>query len=470
MKKSNIQIKNKIKDKIFFDLVMRSPAAAKAFAVFAVSFLFYRFEIENAVYVKIVDALSFVVIATSLLRFYWAKQILQSNVCSINTSNKLIGAIFLNIISWCGIFFIFLNNLNLQGFEFVAIFLLMAAMANASILTLGSYPKLAITFQSLLIMGSFTAFVGGYFSNKDNAYLYMSFVVLAYLSYLIKQTNMHYKQLKNKIKTEVRLFLTVQKLKETNEKTLRLTSLSENNSRMAALGQIAGGVAHEINNPLATISMAQELINRSSGIPNAEERLAKVMTYTEKSIGAVNKIANIVKSLKGISREKSNVHIPECELTSIVEKFISLNCERFLANSIEIYLDKKDEQVFVLASNAQIVQVLTNLIDNAYEALLRQPIGLSNKTIRIYYAESEEFVFVSIENTGVIQSADVREKIFYPFFTTKDVGEGAGLGLSLSRAIVNSLGGKIWLDTDKANTTFTFTLRKAKTKDHKVAI
>ncbi|HVG91277.1 MAG TPA: PAS domain S-box protein [Alphaproteobacteria bacterium] len=230
-------------------------------------------------------------------------------------------------------------------------------------------------------------------------------------------------------------------------------------ARLSALGMMAGGVAHEVNNPLAIIrASASNLLDilREDGHASAEEVARSAGRIQE----TADRIAKIVKILRHLSREGSQDEFLPASVRRIVEETLELCQERFQARSVALSLPHIDPALSISCREVQIAQVLLNLLANAFDAVVEQP---GEKWVRLQVTQSGEHVVFSIIDSGSGIPTEIKSRIMEPFFTTKEVGKGMGLGLSLSRHIAEEHGGKLELAEESGHTCFRLTLPVAGT-------
>lgn len=225
-------------------------------------------------------------------------------------------------------------------------------------------------------------------------------------------------------------------------------------SKLAALGEMAGGVAHEINNPLAVIhSRARHIQKVLAANPpkvDSANEFAKIIETTS------DRIALIVRGLKTFSRSGENDPFERCDINDILIDTLSLCSERLRLHGIDLTFEGPTGPLEIQGRAVQISQVLLNLLNNAHDAVE----NLSEKWVRISLSDLGEKIRISVTDSGKGIPPDVRDKIMQPFFTTKPVGKGTGLGLSVSRGIVDEHQGTLTLDDNAPNTRFVLELPK----------
>jgi len=216
--------------------------------------------------------------------------------------------------------------------------------------------------------------------------------------------------------------------------------------RLESIGTLAGGVAHEINNPINGImNYAQIIIDRSSGDEH-------VQTFAREIINEAERVADIVRALLTFARQEKQYHSP-ATTADIVEATLSLVQAVLRHDQIALTVDVPDDLPKVRCRSQHIQQVLMNLITNARDALNeRYPEFDKNKTLRIAASVLKEngdgWVRLTVEDHGTGIPEDARERIFDPFYTTKGPDVGKGLGLSASHGIAGEHKGRLQVESE----------------------
>jgi signal transduction histidine kinase len=212
-------------------------------------------------------------------------------------------------------------------------------------------------------------------------------------------------------------------------------------SHLAALGELAAGVAHEINNPVnGIINYAQLLINKSK--PDSEEQDVACRIIKESE-----RISNIVMKLLSFAREsKEERH--SVNIDEIISTSLALTGTQLSKDSINLKVNIQKKLPRIIAQPQQIVQVFLNVISNSRYAFCQEHKGTNeDKIIRITAKEiavdDSRYIQIIFHDNGSGIPAGIMDKIINPFFTTKPDGVGTGLGLSISHGIINNHGGKI---------------------------
>jgi two-component system NtrC family sensor kinase len=219
--------------------------------------------------------------------------------------------------------------------------------------------------------------------------------------------------------------------------------------KLAAVGQLVSGVAHELNNPLTSVVGYAELMQKEALSP-------KVARYLETQRSECNRAVAIVNNLLTFARK----HRPEKRMTQInevLDRTIQLRSYDFKVKNIEVLLEMDPALPSTLADYNQLQQVFLNIVNNAEYAMRSNP---AQKTLRIATEASPDgaHIDIRISDNGCGISEEIIHKIFDPFMTTRPVGEGTGLGLSIAYGIVQEHQGEILVESAVGKGT-TFTVR-----------
>lgn len=266
---------------------------------------------------------------------------------------------------------------------------------------------------------------------------------------------------------------TIQKNNEQLEETveLRTKQLSDaqamlvHSSKLSALGEMAGGVAHEINTPLAVISIRIEQLEERTLESTEEDRVQKdeILAVTKTIIKTVKRISTIVAGLKAFARDGSKDPFSRVSVAHLVRDAFSLCSEKFVNHGVKLSVNSTaqfEDQLFVDCRETEITQVLINLLNNSFDAVEKQP----EPWISVLIEDDSHFIQISVIDAGQGVPLEIQNKMMQPFFTTKEIGKGTGLGLSISRGIAESHLGKLFIDNQSPNTKFTIRLPKSVTK------
>jgi PAS domain S-box-containing protein len=215
----------------------------------------------------------------------------------------------------------------------------------------------------------------------------------------------------------------------------RQQELEFRTQRLESLGTLAGGIAHDLNNTLAPILLAIQMLKSTDQDERATRLLASAELAAQRGADMVRQVLSFARGVEG---EWGPV-----ALGDLLDEF-AMFCVDTMPKSIDVRLDRPADLGLVLGDSTQLLQVFVNLVTNARDSM--QDGGVL--TIRAREIADRSQVSIEIEDTGHGMDTAIAAKIFDPFFTTKEVGHGTGLGLSTSLAIVQSHGGTIELRTE----------------------
>ncbi|MFH2064682.1 MAG: ATP-binding protein [Pseudomonadota bacterium] len=240
------------------------------------------------------------------------------------------------------------------------------------------------------------------------------------------------------------LILAVTDITEMVEKDAQLIQAS----KMTTLGEMSAGVAHELNQPLNAIKIGNEYLELmiDRGLPIPKKELHQVATEVSKQVRRASEIINRLREFgykTGFAKESVNINDPVRGVLQIIGKQMELE-------NIRITLNLETGLPSILAHNNRLEQVIFNLLTNARDALNSKTVDQDTpyrKTITISTFMENSRVALSISDNGSGIPEENLNKIFQPFFTTKEVGKGMGLGLSIIYGIVKDYGGEIFVDS-----------------------
>jgi C4-dicarboxylate-specific signal transduction histidine kinase len=206
--------------------------------------------------------------------------------------------------------------------------------------------------------------------------------------------------------------------------------------KLATLGELTTGVAHELNNPLNNIGLF--VGNAIDQIKLGQAERGQIVGELEKAMDQVQKATAIITHLRTFGRA-APVSVEAVDVDDVIERSLLLVQEQLRLRGIEVELELTPEELVVLGSPIQLEQVFINLLTNARDALADAP----RKTIKISSSRGEQWIRITFADTGPGIPTEIQPRIFDPFFTTKEVGTGTGLGLSITYSILKEYGGDI---------------------------
>jgi C4-dicarboxylate-specific signal transduction histidine kinase len=246
-------------------------------------------------------------------------------------------------------------------------------------------------------------------------------------------------------------------LEQANQKLVDQTETIAQTARMSALGEMSAGISHEINNPLMIISGNNELIEKA--VQKDPIDLNVLQKRIQKSKVAIDRISYIIKGLLTFSRQNHDVTREDTPLETIINETFIFCFELLKSHDIELQIDPVPK-ILLSCRPLQISEVLFNLIKNADDHLQ----GLPNKEdrwVKILFQEDYRDILIKVINGGPLIPKEYHDKLFQPFFTTKPIGSRVGLGLPVSKGIIEDNGGELIFDRNAGFTTFIIKLPKS---------
>jgi len=219
-------------------------------------------------------------------------------------------------------------------------------------------------------------------------------------------------------------------------------------AKMSSLGEMAGNIVHEINNPLAIIQGKSRQILRA--LENSSLDPAILRRHAEAIESTSQRIVKIMQGIRAFSCDGNQSPMETEKASNIIKEVLSMSTERFSCNGVELRCGDVGEDLVLFCRPVQIAQVLLNLLSNAFDAVREAGAGW----VALDVAVQGEMVELSVTDSGKGISEDMAKKIFQPFFTTKAAGQGTGLGLGIASSIVEAHGGTLKVDHNCDNTRF----------------
>ncbi len=253
------------------------------------------------------------------------------------------------------------------------------------------------------------------------------------------------------LKAHKELLAAMSKLKEQQ-------SLLVQSEKMAALGTMAAGVAHEINTPLAAVSIIGGTLKDLLREEIVDKKLfAENLDLIEQTVSNISRITNGLRTYaRGIGGEAFSSN----SVQLLVANALALCGVSLKEKGIALQLGPLSEDTKIECRPLQITQILVNVIGNAADAI----VNMTEKWIKIDVVDGDGFVEIRVTDSGAGIAPEMRDRIFDPFFTTKGIGGGTGLGLSVSKGIMDDHHGSIVVDPNSKNTRFISRLPKLRRK------
>jgi two-component system NtrC family sensor kinase len=246
----------------------------------------------------------------------------------------------------------------------------------------------------------------------------------------------------------------VNRIKLSDQDREKAVGQSEHASKMASIGRLAAGVAHEINNPLAIINekagLMKDILEVSGNIPDNKDKFLSLISGIAES---VNRCRTITHRLLGFSR-RMEISQDAIDMNDAIQEVIGFLEKEILYRNIRLELNLQENLPKIITDKGQVQQVFLNIINNAIDALKEN--GRISVTT---YAKDDTFIGIAIKDNGSGIPKENLKHIFEPFYSTKEKGKGTGLGLSISYGIVQKLGGTILVESElNKGTTFSVEL------------
>ncbi len=232
------------------------------------------------------------------------------------------------------------------------------------------------------------------------------------------------------------------------EKLLQEQMKLISSSKMASLGEMAGGIAHEIMNPIAIIDGFSVRLVRM--LESGQIDKETITTAITKIRATVERITKIITSLRNYARDGENDAFTEVKIADVINDTLEFCRQKIGYRKIELRVDPIDANLALDCRPIQISQVILNLLSNSADAVE----ALADRWIQIQVSQIKNRIQVRVVDSGPGIRQEIQDKIMKPYFTTKPAGKGTGLGLSISRAIVESHRGTLTIDKSCANTCF----------------
>lgn len=237
-------------------------------------------------------------------------------------------------------------------------------------------------------------------------------------------------------------------LKQAIDKDEYIVKLLQSN-KMRALGEMAGGIAHEINNPLTIIKGSLKSLSRLL-TPDEFSKVDHVLERVEKN---VDRMSKIIQSLRVVSRgDVTKDHTTPVTINEVLDDTLGCCQEKFRYSNVDlsVEIDPEIKDIQYNMNRILLSQVFLNLLNNSFDAIKT----LKTRWIKITVRKEDQKIHFYFIDSGEGLPKEIQNKIFQPFFSTKEIGEGAGLGLGICKSILASLKGSIYIDSNFSNTCF----------------
>lgn len=445
--------KIQLRDLLRLEVAKKSEATCLSFGMFSILSFFYHFGCVK--FIGLIQSISVLLLILSIVRFFFTKNLKESKQISNKNWNYLVILIWLNALGWSVILNSASFELKFDGIHFIVVSTLIAGLVGASIVTLSYFPILFIPFQVLLLIPQ-VAIITYYYFNSTEHINYLPLIILysMYFFYQMKQFKQYRYELIRRFSYQIDLEIANKELKESKDELIEQTTKLVHISRLAALGEMSVGIAHEINNPLTIMKGGAQLIEKMITRQNFDAD--SILKQSLKIQNSINRVTTIIKGLKNFSNLSDNRPKEIVTLAAVMDDTYNFCLEPLVTNDITLIIDSVPE-CKIHCHPVQISQVLINLIKNAQDFLTECSLENEKKWIKIHFGKEENVLLIKVSNNGKKISDDISKKIFQPFFSTKPIEGGTGLGLSISQKIMKEHNGDLALDMVPDYTTFIVT-------------
>ncbi len=241
-------------------------------------------------------------------------------------------------------------------------------------------------------------------------------------------------------------------VRKSNKKLIETQEQLVHSAKLASIGRISAGLAHELNQPLGAIKLSAQITKKF--INDSDFDRNKVIAKQDKIIKQVNRSTKIINHLKTFSRQGTSEY-ESVDINWLIDEALILPGESLRKSGIQVITELAGSLAQVSCDLVQIGQVLTNLVTNAQDALE----DAEEKCITIRSYERNRLICVDVEDTGCGMTSSAAKQVFDPFYTTKPVGKGTGLGMSISYGIIKDHNGEMSIASSEGHgSRFTFSL------------
>lgn len=437
--------KKTVKSLLRLEVIKKGQLATFFFGMFAIFIFIYGFNC-----VRFLPHIRFFcanVLLISIIRYFLFRRILTKGFATAREWRRCFSLVTLNGLCLGIIFALAAFELEVSGNEYVVLTAFVCGITATSIATIAYVTALFVPFQIILLMPQVLIICYYQILRSPSPDFAFFTLYLAFFAYQIRQFKSYHQDLKKFFSYQIELEKKNKELQESRDVIVDQTLKLVHTSRLAVLGEMSVGIAHEINNPLSVISTSAQMLSRMVQKGKISDEV--VSSYYEKTNKAVNRISAIVGGLKLLSHQSDRVPKSEVWAEDILKETTPFCHEHFLSMGIILEVNSPND-VRLYCHPVQISQVIINLLKNAADAVAEDQV--KDKWVKLDYKKEEDFFYFIISNGGERISQELANQIFEPFMTTKK--HGTGLGLSISRAIMKEHGGEVYIDLTYQHSTF----------------
>lgn len=439
-------IRKYIFDSMIQDFAQKAILSAWIFIIVALGLAVHGMGLTSSLPYFRVNCLAIVLLNLSRLKL--SALVLKKKISIKKSTAISILVIIVSGVLWGLLFF---HVLELQQSEPEYIYFAFVAASGfvaASVVALNSFPKTAVVFDVLLIAPFIIVNAEKYYASGDSKFLLIPGILFFLLFFGAGYIFRLHKTVVNLYRNEAESQLANRNLQKAKDDLVSQTLKLVHSSRLASVGEMSGGIAHEINNPLAIIlGQAHQIIRMANG--HSELDRNEILKKSQKIEKSVDRISKIIKGLRQFSQLGEREAMTQNLFSKIIQDTVDMCGEKFKSHGIELKVEGNFE-FYVNCQSVQISQILINLLNNAFDELSK----IGHGQVLIVGACSDKDAMIHVVNSGPLIPEESRLRLFQPFFTTKAVGKGTGLGLSISQGLSREHGGDLVLLTGTTQTTF----------------
>jgi signal transduction histidine kinase len=446
MQKRDEIIRNMLRQEV----ANKSVTSSIAFALFSIFIFIYPFGCVQ--FKPLIQSITVFIFFISIVRYLLCRKLKQWQSINERQWQVLKYFIWLNSLGWCVIFNVASFELRLSGIHFIVVTTMIAGFVGASLNTLSYFSFLFIPFQAMLLIPQIGIILYYYYFAPEHLnYLPLIILYTMYFAYQVKQYLDFREENLKRFHYQLDLEKANAELERSKEELIEQTVQLVHVSRLAAIGEMSAGIAHEINNPLTIMKGGAQIIEKS--ILRESYDTNSILKHSQKIQKAINRVTTIVRGLKNFSTASDSLPKEIVSLSEIIEDTVHFCDELLVSHNIRFEIDNIPDCT-LKCHPVQISQVLINLIKNAQDVLAEDHIPDQERWIRLNFSLDKKNLTIQVINGGDKISDDIADQVFKPFFSTKPVNSGTGLGLSISQKIIKEHMGEISLDLSGTHTTF----------------
>lgn len=425
----DLEKKHYINEQVDIDYIRKAKNSSLAFFAVAVLLLFLNKHDTNFKIPIII--LCIAIISCSIVRFFNNKHYFSNNknlqkAVTLNSITAIVNGFL-----WCALGIITIYSYEDNNFQIIVMFIILIAFSAGSIVTLSHKPLVFNIMNYLVLLPQAIYSITQYIYSNDSSKLWLLGYTTINVIYNYRQGKVVKGEINSRFENEYDLKKSLEEI-ALSKKHLEEESIKTfHASRLSSLGEMAGSVAHEINNPLTII----QGLTKSIMVHDEENISEATVTKLAKINSASERIAKIVKGMKIISSKNDQIEHEVVKVSKVLEISIDLYEEKLKNEGIQFNLENINDPEIV-CNPLQISQILINLMSNAIDALQRFE-GDKILTVKVTEDFLNHNVDIRVINSGPLLEEAVATKIFEPFFSTKSLGKGTGLGLSISQTLAH---------------------------------